>query len=63
MQLNEHGFEHHIANHVYHHDTGTKQSIDALLEGQDTDTWTTSLSNEFGRLAQGVGKNRNQEIM
>ena len=32
------------------------KSIDALLKGKDADTWTTSLSNEFDRLAQGIGK-------
>ena len=42
----------------YHHDTGSKQSIDALLRGKDAATWTTSLSNEFRRLVQGVKKNR-----
>ena len=58
MQMNEIGYQHHIANHVYHNDTGARQTIDKLLSGQDSDIWKTSLSNEFGRLAQGVGKHR-----
>ena len=58
IQTSEHGFRSYIENRVYHHDTGTKQSIDTLLRGKDASTWTTSLFNEFGRLAQGVGKNR-----
>ena len=62
IQLNEHGFEHHIANHVYHHDTGIKQSIDALLKGPDSSTWTASLSNEFGCLAQSFGKQKTRRL-
>ena len=63
MQMNEYGFEHHITNHMYHHETSTKQSIDALIKGEDATTWTTSLSNEFGRLTQGVGKVDHQKNM
>jgi hypothetical protein len=41
-------------NHIY--DTnGKKETIDTLLSGTNGATWTTSLSNEFGRLAQGFG--------
>ena len=43
---------------VYHDDTGVKQSIDALLKGIDSIQWNKSLTNELGRLAQGIGKNR-----
>ena len=32
---------------------GKRQSIDALLKGDDRTTWLNSLSNEWGRLAQG----------
>ena len=39
-------------NHIYSV-TGKKQSIDALLKGDSKETWTISLSNEWGRLAQG----------
>ena len=56
-----------IANHiparhwtcpVYHEDTGVKQSIDLLLKGTDSPRWIRSLSNELGRLAQGIGQQR-----
>ena len=58
MQLNPKEFQHHIANHVYHNDTGARQTIDKLLASKESEFWKTSLSNEFGRLAQGVEKNR-----
>ena len=54
-------YDKHYANHVFHHETGAKQSIDRLLQDKDAKTWTTALSNEFGRLAQGVGKRRPQD--
>jgi hypothetical protein len=41
-------------NHIYN-DLGKKETIDTLLSGKDSATWTTSLANEFGRLAQGYG--------
>ena len=47
-----------LKNHVYHSVTGAKQSLDKLINGHDKITWTTSLSNELGRCAQGVGKTR-----
>ena len=40
------------ANHVFRPD-GTKESIDSVITGADRDLWTKSLSNEWGRLAQG----------
>ena len=40
------------ANHIYD-DAGNKETIDTLLSGKNGATWTTSLSNEFGQLAQG----------
>ena len=39
-------------NHIYRPD-GKKETIDTLLQGSDRDIWTRSLSNEWGRLAQG----------
>ena len=36
---------------VFHADTGVKQSLDMLLDGRDSATWTRSLTNELGRLA------------
>ena len=40
------------ANHVYN-SNGKKETIDSLLKGPNKATWEKSLSNEFGRLAQG----------
>ena len=40
------------ANHIYRPD-GRKETIDTLLQGSDRLIWTQSLSNEWGRLAQG----------
>ena len=58
IQMNAHGYQHYIANHIYHDETGTQYTLDRLLVNKDGSTWTDSLSNKFGRLAQGVGKNR-----
>ena len=41
-----------VANHIFD-DNGKKQSLDALLHGEHATRWTTSLSNELGRLTQG----------
>ena len=40
-------------NHMYDDNTGKKQSLDTLLKKNPT-IWGTALSNELGRLAQGV---------
>ena len=40
------------ANHIFRPD-GTKETIDTILKGSDQEIWTQSLSNEWGRLAQG----------
>jgi hypothetical protein len=39
-------------NHIYN-DQGKRETIDTLLNGANGPTWTQSLCNEFGRLAQG----------
>ena len=39
-------------NHIYNKVTGKKENIDLLLK-QNQPRWERSLSNEFGRLAQG----------
>ena len=49
-----HHFSNPSVNHVYD-DNGRKQSIDGLLKGKMKPTWKIGLSNEIGRLAQGVG--------
>ena len=59
VQIEDEGYQQHIASNVYHHDTGTKQTIEKLLAGKDGNIWKQSLSNKFGRLAQRVGQNRN----
>ena len=41
------------ANHIYD-DTGRKETIDTLLAGKNSSTWVTALSNELGRLSQGI---------
>ena len=38
--------------------TGKNETMDSLLRGSDSKIWTRSLSNEWGRCMQGVGKNR-----
>ena len=40
-------------NHMYDDNTGKKQSLDTLLK-KNPKIWGTALSNELGRLAQGV---------
>ena len=42
---------------VYHPETVHKQSLDALLRGQKSLTWTASLTNDIGKLTQGIDKN------
>ena len=39
--------------HIYN-DAGKKESIDSLLRGTNADIWSKSMSNELGRLAQGI---------
>ena len=41
-----------VVHHIYRPD-GKKETIDTLLQGSDRKIWTQSLSNEWGRLAQG----------
>ena len=42
----------HQVNHIYNID-GKRQTIDTVCKGPDKDVWNQSLSNEWGRLAQG----------
>ena len=42
-------------NHIYTSD-GKKETIDSLLKGNNSNIWEQSLSNEWGRLAQGNDK-------
>ena len=43
--------KHHLS-HIFQSD-GRKETIDSLLASKDKVTWTISLSNEWGRLANG----------
>jgi hypothetical protein len=47
-----------IAGKMYNPVTGRAENIDSLLRGPDTVTWTTSLTNEWARCAQGIIGNR-----
>ena len=49
-----HLFSKPSVNHVYD-ENGKRQTIDTLLKGTMKETWKIGLSNELGRLAQGVG--------
>ena len=43
-------------NHIYRPD-GKKETIDSMLQGSDRKNWERSLSNKWGRLAQGNNDN------
>ena len=52
QQPSQHNFIQNLqTNHIY--DNGKKQSLDKLI--QRDKTWQTSLSNELGRVMQGIG--------
>ena len=44
-----------MLNHIYRPD-GKKETIDSVMQGSDRKIWNQSLSNEWGRLAQGNNK-------
>ena len=46
-------FSQQSALHVYHPETGKKQTLQQLITGNNKNSWLQSLSNEWGRLAQG----------
>ena len=55
--INIDSYQHHnFANYVFHPDNGSKQNIDSLLQDPSGQTWTTFISNELGRLSEGIGK-------
>ena len=39
-------------------ETGRAETLDTLLQGPDSDIWTTSLTNEWGRCTNGMSKTR-----
>jgi hypothetical protein len=43
-----------VAGKMHNPVTGRAENIDSLLRGPDTITWTTSLTNEWARCAQGI---------
>jgi hypothetical protein len=45
-------------NHLFN-DEGRKETMDSLLRGTNSGTWTQGISNEWGRLAQGVNDQTN----
>ena len=50
-----------VAYLIYNAVTGNKENIEALRRETDEKVWKTSLVNEWGRLAQGVGEQTNSE--
>jgi len=47
-----------IAGKMYNPETGKAENIDSLLRGRHSDKWYASLTNEWGRLCQGLTKTR-----
>ena len=47
----QHVFERPQINHVFNEITGRRETLKTLLSGNQKETWTTSLANEWGRLA------------
>ena len=47
-----------VAGKMTNPTTGRLETLDSLLRGPDSAIWTRSLSNEWGRCMQGVGKTR-----
>ena len=42
---------------------GRKQTLDQLLQGEDKSIWQMALSNELGRLSQGVRDIKGNDVM
>ena len=40
-------------NHIYNKKTGRRETIETLMTGENSNTWTKAVSNEFGRLTKG----------
>ena len=49
-------------NHIFDVN-GHKESIDTLLKGTQAKTWSGSLSNELGRLAQGIRDVKGNDVV
>ena len=42
---------------------GSKQSLDKLLAGSTKNIWKNALSNELGRIAQGIGNINGNDVI
>ena len=49
-------------NHMYD-STGKKQSLDSLLKGPTKTIWERALTNELGRLAQGINNTEGNDVV
>jgi hypothetical protein len=47
-----------VSGKMFNPTTGRAETIDTLLHGPDKDIWTTSLTNEWARCAQGISRSR-----
>ena len=47
-------FCNHHANHIYNPATGKQETVDTLINGPKATIWRWALSNELGRLADGI---------
>ena len=54
-----------MASKIFHiFDTkGHKESLDYLLKGPHSTTWTGAFSNELGRLAQGINEVKGNDVL
>ena len=53
-----------MASKIFHvfDTTGHKESLDSLLKGPHSTTWTGAVSNELGRLAQGINDVKGNDV-
>ena len=56
IQINEHGHNNRIANHVYHNNNGVRQNIEKLYADPDGVIWAKLLSNELVILAHDASR-------
>ena len=49
-------------NHIFN-TNGHKESIDSLLKGSQSKTWSASLSSKLGRLAQGINNVKGNDVV
>ena len=48
-------------NHIF--ENGQRQTLDQLLQGHQKDTWRQAISNELGRLSQGVNSIQGNDVI